>query len=134
MIQTPEKMTDGARFSTKSRLIMSDPGQGVGRDAADEYADASEREAALRRLVGLERQRWARARRKKDSREPSTIGNVDRKISAVQFVRSRFRVCRAAATRARTQGIGGDRCRSSAPGGARRNQRSARLVARRDLV
>ena len=84
-----EKMTDGAaiqhEIDTYNELI---PGPGeLLATLLIEYADAGEREAALRRLVGLERHLWLAAGAKKipasfDDRQMST-----EKISAVQFVR-----------------------------------------------
>jgi len=84
-----EKMTDGDaiqhEIDTYNELIPG-PGELVAT-LLIEYADASEREAALRRLVGLERHLWLELGAKKipasfDDRQMST-----EKISAVQFVR-----------------------------------------------
>jgi len=84
-----EKMTDGAaiqhEIDTYNELIPG-PGELVAT-LLIEYADAAEREAALRRLVGLERHLWLVLGAKKiparfDDRQMST-----EKISAVQFVR-----------------------------------------------
>jgi hypothetical protein len=84
-----EKMTDGAaiqhEIDTYNELIPG-PGELVAT-LLIEYADANEREAALRRLVGLERYLWLVLGAKKipasfDDRQMST-----EKISAVQFVR-----------------------------------------------
>jgi hypothetical protein len=84
-----EKMTDGAAIQhevdTYNELIPG-PGELVAT-LLIEYADAAERDAALRRLVGLERHLWLVLGAKKipasfDDRQMST-----EKISAVQFVR-----------------------------------------------
>jgi hypothetical protein len=84
-----ERMTDGAaiqhEIDTYNELIPG-PGELVAT-LLIEYADAAEREAALRRLVGLERHLWLVLGAKKipasfDDRQMST-----EKISAVQFVR-----------------------------------------------
>jgi hypothetical protein len=84
-----EKMTDRAaiehEIDTYNELI---PGQSeLVATLLIEYAEAAEREAALRRLVGLERHLWLVLGAKKipasfDDRQMST-----EKISAVQFVR-----------------------------------------------
>jgi len=88
MIRT-EKMTDRAaiqhEIDTYNELIPA-PGELVAT-LLIEYTDAVEREAALRRLVGLERHLWLILGAKKiaasfDDRQMST-----EKISAVQFVR-----------------------------------------------
>ena len=88
MIRT-EKMTDRAaiqhEIDTYNELIPA-PGELVAT-LLIEYADQTEREAALRRLVGLERRLWLTLGDKKlaarfDNRQMST-----EKISAVQFVR-----------------------------------------------
>jgi hypothetical protein len=88
MIRT-EKMTDRAalqhEIDTYNELIPA-PGELVAT-LLIEYADQTEREAALRRLVGLERHLWLTLGEKKiaarfDDRQMST-----EKISAVQFVR-----------------------------------------------
>jgi len=87
-----EKMTDGYaiqhEIDTYNELIPA-PGELVAT-LLIEYADASEREAALRRLVGLERHLWLELGAKKipasfDDRQMSS-----EKISAVQFVRFRL--------------------------------------------
>jgi uncharacterized protein DUF3501 len=84
-----ERMTDGAaiqhEIDTYNELIPG-PGELVAT-LLIEYAEAGEREAALRRLVGLERHLWLVLGGKKipasfDDRQMST-----EKISAVQFVR-----------------------------------------------
>lgn len=88
MIRT-EKMTERAaiqhEIDTYNELIPA-PGELVAT-LLIEYADAPEREAALRRLVGLERHLWLTLGAKRiaasfDDRQMST-----EKISAVQFVR-----------------------------------------------
>lgn len=88
MIRT-EKMTERAaiqhEIDTYNELIPA-PGELVAT-LLIEYADASERDAALRRLVGLERHLWLTLGAKRiaasfDDRQMST-----EKISAVQFVR-----------------------------------------------
>jgi len=88
MIRT-EKMTDRAavqhEIDTYNELVPA-PGELVAT-LLIEYSDAAEREAALRRLVGLERHLWLTLGAKKipasfDDRQMST-----EKISAVQFVR-----------------------------------------------
>jgi Protein of unknown function (DUF3501) len=88
MIRT-EKMTDRDaiqhEIDTYNELIPA-PGELVAT-LLIEYADQTEREAALRRLVGLERRLWLTLGEKKiaarfDDRQMST-----EKISAVQFVR-----------------------------------------------
>jgi hypothetical protein len=88
MIRT-EKMTDRAaiqhEIDTYNELIPA-PGELVAT-LLIEYTDAAEREAALLRLVGLERHLWLILGAKKiaasfDDRQMST-----EKISAVQFVR-----------------------------------------------
>ena len=88
MIRT-EKMTDRAavqhEIDTYNELVPA-PGELVAT-LLIEYAEAAEREAALRRLVGLERHLWLTLGAKKipasfDDRQMST-----EKISAVQFVR-----------------------------------------------
>jgi Protein of unknown function (DUF3501) len=88
MIRT-EKMTDRDaiqhEIDTYNELIPA-PGELVAT-LLIEYADQTEREAALRRLVGLERRLWLTLGDKKiaarfDDRQMST-----EKISAVQFVR-----------------------------------------------
>jgi hypothetical protein len=88
MIRT-EKMTDRAaiqhEIDTYNELIPA-PGELVAT-LLIEYAEAAEREAALRRLVGLERRLWLTLGTKKipasfDDRQMSS-----EKISAVQFVR-----------------------------------------------
>jgi hypothetical protein len=88
MIRT-EKMTDRPviqhEIDTYNELIPA-PGELVAT-LLIEYADQTEREAALRRLVGLERRLWLTLGEKKiaarfDDRQMST-----EKISAVQFVR-----------------------------------------------
>lgn len=88
MIRT-EKMTERAaiqhELDTYNELI---PASGeLIATLLIEYADASEREAALRRLVGLERHLWLELGAKKiaasfDDRQMSA-----EKVSAVQFVR-----------------------------------------------
>src|ERR1700730_17200407 len=84
-----ERMIDGAaiqhEIDTYNELIPG-PGELVAT-LLIEYSDAAEREAALRRLVGLERHLWLGLGAKKipasfDDRQMST-----EKISAVQFVR-----------------------------------------------
>jgi hypothetical protein len=52
-----------------------------------EYADASEREAALRRLVGLERHLWLKLGEKKIAASFDDRQMSSEKVSAVQFVR-----------------------------------------------
>ena len=88
MIRT-ERMTDRAaiqhEIDTYNELIPA-PGELVAT-LLIEYAEAAEREAALRRLVGLERHLWLTLGAKKipasfDDRQMSS-----EKISAVQFVR-----------------------------------------------
>src|SRR5260370_1251952 len=88
MIRT-EKMTDHAaiqhEIDTYNELVPA-PGELVAT-LLIEYAEAAEREAALRRLVGLERHLWLTLGAKKipasfDDRQMSS-----EKISAVQFVR-----------------------------------------------
>jgi hypothetical protein len=88
MIRT-ERMTDSTaiqhEIETYNELIPA-PGELVAT-LLIEYSDPTEREAALRRLVGLERHLWLVLGEKKiaanfDDRQMST-----EKISAVQFVR-----------------------------------------------
>ena len=88
MIRT-EKMSDRAaiqhEIDTYNELIPA-PGELVAT-LLIEYPDQTERESALRRLVGLERHLWLTLGEKKiaarfDDRQMST-----EKISAVQFVR-----------------------------------------------
>src|SRR6266481_4931754 len=84
-----EKMTDGGaiqhEIETYNELIPG-PGELVAT-LLIEYAEAAEREAALRRLVGLERHLWLTLGAKKIAASFDDRQMSSEKISAVQFVR-----------------------------------------------
>jgi Protein of unknown function (DUF3501) len=88
MIRT-EKMTDGAaiqhEIDTYNELIPA-----AGELAATlliEYADPRERDAALTRLVGIERHLWLKIGEKRIAARFDDRQMSDERISAVQFVR-----------------------------------------------